>query len=75
MDLAGNFRCLCGDLRHLLSYRNVVVGYRFTPSLGSHCDMPDDPEYRSRWQLKKKWYRDNGVFPYSEGAGPNGNWS
>lgn len=37
-----------------------------------HCGMLLDPEYRKRWELKLKWYRDNGVLPLSEGGGPNG---
>jgi ATP-dependent exoDNAse (exonuclease V) alpha subunit len=37
-----------------------------------HCGMLDDPEYAERWELKKKWYRENGVLPQSEGSGPNG---
>jgi hypothetical protein len=37
-----------------------------------HCGMLDDPEYLARWELKQKWYRDNGVLPDSEGGGPNG---
>ncbi len=37
-----------------------------------HCGMLDDPEYLARWELKQKWYRDNGVLPDSEGGGLNG---
>lgn len=37
-----------------------------------HCGMLDDSEYRKRWELKQKWYRDNGVLPHAEGGGPNG---
>ena len=37
-----------------------------------HCGMLDDAEYAERWERKKKWYRENGVFPLVEGSGPNG---
>jgi len=39
-----------------------------------HCGMLLDAGYRKRWELKLKWYRDNGVWPLSEdrGSGPNG---
>jgi hypothetical protein len=31
-----------------------------------------DAEYKNRWELKQKWYRDNEVFPLAEGGGKNG---
>lgn len=39
-----------------------------------HCGMLLDEGYRSRWEMKLQWYRDNGVWPFSEGrgTGPNG---
>ncbi|TET75531.1 MAG: RNA helicase, partial [Candidatus Aminicenantes bacterium] len=37
-----------------------------------HCGMLQDPEYRSRWERKLKWYRENGILPYQEGGGPDG---
>lgn len=37
-----------------------------------HCGMLMDPQYKSRWERKLKWYRDNGVIPWEEGGGPNG---
>jgi len=37
-----------------------------------HLGMLTDADYRKRWELKREWYRDNGVLPLSEGGGPNG---
>jgi ATP-dependent exoDNAse (exonuclease V) alpha subunit len=37
-----------------------------------HCGMLHEPDYASRWGLKKQWYRDNGILPYEEGEGRNG---
>ena len=37
-----------------------------------HCGMLLDDEYRNRWELKKERYRNHGVMPMSEGAGPEG---
>ena len=37
-----------------------------------HCGMMQLPDYRSRWQAKERWYRDNGILPHEEGGGPRG---
>jgi hypothetical protein len=37
-----------------------------------HCGMLLDDEYRRRWELKKKWYRDHGVLPWQDSGGPEG---
>lgn len=38
-----------------------------------HCGMLLDEGYRERWERKRRWYRDNGVLPLAEGAGPGPN--
>jgi len=37
-----------------------------------HCGMLNDPEYRSRWERKKRAYRNAGILPWEEGGGENG---
>ena len=37
-----------------------------------HLGMLNDPVYAERWQRKEKWYRENGIKPFSEGGGPSG---
>lgn len=37
-----------------------------------HCEALEVPEYRRRWDKKKKWYRDQGILPVEEGGGENG---
>jgi ATP-dependent exoDNAse (exonuclease V) alpha subunit len=37
-----------------------------------HCGMLRDPEYRSRWERKLQWYRENGIPPPEEGEGTRG---
>ncbi|HTU89632.1 MAG TPA: hypothetical protein VMF69_06005 [Gemmataceae bacterium] len=37
-----------------------------------HCGMLLDLEYKKRWDLKQKWYRDNDVLPLAKGGGKNG---
>jgi hypothetical protein len=37
-----------------------------------HCGMLHKPEYRERWEAKKRLYRANGILPYEEGGGENG---
>ena len=31
--------------------------------------MFGDPEYRERWERKKRWYKQQGVLPREEGGG------
>lgn len=33
-----------------------------------HCGMMFDAGYRRRWELKKEWYRENGILPIEEGG-------
>lgn len=35
-----------------------------------HCGMLTDPDYRSRWEQKLRWYRENGVLPSEDGGRP-----
>jgi hypothetical protein len=37
-----------------------------------HCGMLTDAGYARRWAAKQQWYRENGVLPVEEGAGPKG---
>jgi len=37
-----------------------------------HCGMMYDPRYRDRWERKKSWYYENGILPWEEGGGENG---
>lgn len=37
-----------------------------------HLGMLTDPRYAAKWELKKKWYADNGVLPVEEGGGERG---
>ena len=37
-----------------------------------HCGMLNDPEYRRRWENKKKWYLANDILLLSEGGGSKG---
>lgn len=31
-----------------------------------HAGMLDRPDYAAKWELKKSWYADNGVFPFDD---------
>ena len=33
-----------------------------------HCGMPHDPDYKSRWETKLKWYRAHDILPHEEGG-------
>ncbi|UYM07815.1 ATP-dependent DNA helicase [Solicola gregarius] len=37
-----------------------------------HAGMLDLPDYARKWELKKTWYRENGILPHDEGGGPAG---
>lgn len=37
-----------------------------------HLGMLQDAGYRSRWEAKLQWYRDNKILPREEGGGTNG---
>jgi hypothetical protein len=37
-----------------------------------HCGMLGNPDYRTRWDAKKEWYRKNNILPSEEGGGANG---
>ena len=37
-----------------------------------HLGMLQRPSYRQKWEKKLAWYRDHGILPFSERAGPNG---
>jgi hypothetical protein len=37
--------------------------------LWEHCGMLSDEGYRTRWENKLRWYRENGVRPLEEGGG------
>ena len=37
-----------------------------------HCGLLHDPDYRSRWERKLRWYREHGIVPYQEGGGARG---
>ena len=37
-----------------------------------HCGMLHDPAYKSRWDSKLSWYRENGILPHAEGGGTKG---
>lgn len=37
-----------------------------------HCGMLHVPDYASRWDEKRQWYRDNGILSLEEGGGPEG---
>jgi len=37
-----------------------------------HCGLLNVPAYQARWGTKKKWYRENGILPHSEGGGDKG---
>lgn len=37
-----------------------------------HAGMLDVPDYASKWELKKKWYAENGIGPVDLGGGPHG---
>lgn len=37
-----------------------------------HCGMLSNLNYRMKWEEKKKWYYDHGIFPLEDGGGPNG---
>ena len=37
-----------------------------------HCGMLHVPNYRSRWEKKLNWYKDNGILTHEEGGGENG---
>lgn len=36
------------------------------------CGMLHVPQYRRRWEAKKKWYRMHGIIPVGEGGGHHG---
>lgn len=37
-----------------------------------HLGMLQDEGYRSRWEAKLQWYRENKILPFDEGGGENG---
>jgi hypothetical protein len=37
-----------------------------------HCGLLVDPIYRTRWEAKLKWYRENGILPWQDGGGATG---
>lgn len=37
-----------------------------------HLGMLERPHYRTEWERKRAWYREQGVLPLEEGGGPNG---
>ena len=37
-----------------------------------HLGMMNDPEYITRWEEKKNWYKENGILTPEEGEGENG---
>ncbi|KPC61306.1 AAA family ATPase [Streptomyces chattanoogensis] len=37
-----------------------------------HLGMLHDPRYASTWELKKKWYAEQGILPFDQGGGPGG---
>jgi len=37
-----------------------------------HAGMLADANYRERWDQKRHWYTQHGIYPADEGGGPNG---
>lgn len=48
---------------------DAATGDRF---FWEHCGMLSDPNYKQRWERKKRWYKEQNILPIEEGGGNSG---